>query len=301
MPSLARRSVLPASALAVLAGTSVLVGNPQASAAGPLDLYAHTSPDIGLTDTVTDTAIVTNRTNPQAGGTVTFRLYGPNSVTCSGIPVLVETKPLPATSNAVASSPFMPLLPGTYRWVAHYSGDANNPAVTGSCNAAGQTVQVTLLAPKPYVCRGLEATFVGTPGADRLLGTPGSDVIVARSGDDTISAGGGNDTVCTGYGNDTADGGTGHDTLLGEAGRDTLRGNWGHDTVRGGDDTDTLYGGPGEDTMLGYDGADVVRGGAGNDDLDGGEGPDALRGETGRDHCAGGLGRDVVLTCERVD
>ena len=38
---------------------------------------------------------------------------------------------------------------GTYRWIASYSGDANNAAVAGACNAANESVVVSPVPPPP--------------------------------------------------------------------------------------------------------------------------------------------------------
>ena len=78
--------------------------------------------------TLTDTATVTGRSNPLAGATVTFRLYGPNDATCTGAPVFTSTVPYPVAGGPVTSGPFTPTAPGVYRWLAAYSGDANNAA-----------------------------------------------------------------------------------------------------------------------------------------------------------------------------
>jgi LPXTG-motif cell wall-anchored protein len=48
----------------------------------------------------------------------------------------------------VASGAFTPTVAGTYRWVASYSGDANNAAVSGFCGDAAETVVVS---PTPNV------------------------------------------------------------------------------------------------------------------------------------------------------
>ncbi|MEO8486701.1 MAG: IPTL-CTERM sorting domain-containing protein [Betaproteobacteria bacterium] len=97
---------------------------------------------------ITDTATLSGATNPT--GTITFRLYGPNDATCANPPLF--------TSNAVAvdgngsypSTPsFKPLLAATYRWIASYSGDANNAALSGACNDANENVTVTSPAPPP--------------------------------------------------------------------------------------------------------------------------------------------------------
>jgi hypothetical protein len=92
---------------------------------------------------VSDTATVSGGSNPT--GTVTFNLYGPNDATCSTVPVHTSTVPLVAGS--ATSSAFAPTLPGTYRWIASYSGDANNNAVSGACNDANESVTIT--APPP--------------------------------------------------------------------------------------------------------------------------------------------------------
>ena len=41
------------------------------------------------------------------------------------------------------SGSFTPTIAGTYRWIADYSGDANNPSVTNACNALNENVVVT--------------------------------------------------------------------------------------------------------------------------------------------------------------
>jgi RTX calcium-binding nonapeptide repeat (4 copies) len=93
--------------------------------------------------------------------------------------------------------------------------------------------------PQP-VCRGQEATHVGTGGADAMRGTPGRDVMVGLGGRDEIRARGGNDLVCAGGGSDTVGGAAGNDTLLGQDGNDALA---------GGPGTDRCIGGPGRDTV----------------------------------------------------
>ena len=95
-----------------------------------------------------DTATVSGRINPQPGGTIDFRLYGPNDATCSGVPVFTSLGvSYPVTGGAVTSGVFSPVAAGDYRWVASYSGDQNNVPVAGACNAANEIV--TVLAPPP--------------------------------------------------------------------------------------------------------------------------------------------------------
>jgi len=90
-----------------------------------------------------DTAIVSGRVNPQAGGTIDFRLYGPGDATCGGPPVFESLSiPYPAAGGPVTSAPYTPASAGTYRWIASYSGDASNAPVAGACNDANETVTV---------------------------------------------------------------------------------------------------------------------------------------------------------------
>jgi len=91
---------------------------------------------------LTDTAVVSGLVSP-AGGTVDFRLYGPADASCARPPVFESLgRPVGPDGGAV-SEPFTPTRAGDYRWRAFYSGDANNEAVSGECNAANENVTVT--------------------------------------------------------------------------------------------------------------------------------------------------------------
>ncbi len=107
-------------------------------------------------------------------------------------------------------------------------------------------------------CNGVEATIVGTGGAEVIHGTEGRDVIVGGGGGDTIHGHGGNDLICAGPGDDSVFGGDGNDGIFGDGGHDDVRGDAGDDYVRGG---------PGHDQVHGGRGADRIRGDAGSDQL----------------------------------
>ncbi len=99
---------------------------------------------------LTDKATVSGRVNPQAGATVDFRLYGPADATCSRTPVFQALDaPYPVAGGTVTSSPFTPTKAGTYRWIASYSGDADNAPVTGACNDINETTTVAPTPPPP--------------------------------------------------------------------------------------------------------------------------------------------------------
>jgi hypothetical protein len=91
---------------------------------------------------IRDTATLSRFTTPVTG-TVTFRLFGP-SVTplCTTTPVFTSPA-VSVTPDGMAMSPdFLPSQPGSYYWVATYSGDANNTRVTTRCGDKGETTVV---------------------------------------------------------------------------------------------------------------------------------------------------------------
>lgn len=164
-------------------------------------------------------------------------------------------------------------------------------------------IQPPVAAQAP-LCQGIQATIVGTTGADTLVGTPGNDVIVGLGGADMIMGRGGADLICSGWGADTVFGGDGNDSIFagpgwdeitGGAGDDVLAGGPGRDTLIGNTGGDQLSGGAGPDSLMGGVGADMLRGGAGFDRLVGGDGADSLDGGEGNDTCSF---TDANVACE---
>ncbi|MEY2523762.1 MAG: hypothetical protein QOJ66_2327, partial [Ilumatobacteraceae bacterium] len=95
-----------------------------------------------------DAATVSGRVNPQPGATVDFRLYGPTDTSCTGTPVFATLGvPYPVAGGSVTSAAFTPTSAGVYRWIATYSGDANNFPVSGACGDSSETVSVTPATP----------------------------------------------------------------------------------------------------------------------------------------------------------
>jgi len=130
----------------------------------------------------------------------------------------------------------------------------------------------TVIKPRTSTCRGIQATVVGTAGADRLTGTPGPDVVAGLGGGDSIVGLTGSDLICAGGGNDR---------------------------VAAGPAADRVFGGTGADRLLGRGGPDLLAGNPGNDVLKGNAGRDRLRGGRGADRCVGGSGLDIARGCER--
>ncbi len=79
--------------------------------------------------------VLTDRRRCRGGtaptGNITFRLYGPNDATCAT--AIFTSNAIAVNGNGTYTSApgFTPTAPGTYRWRAFYSGDANNnPVIT---------------------------------------------------------------------------------------------------------------------------------------------------------------------------
>jgi hypothetical protein len=153
----------------------------------------------------------------------------------------------------------------------------------------------------PAMCRGEQATVVGTAGDDRLIGTDGPDIIAGLGGNDVIDGLGGDDLICGGGGDDVIRAGPGDDRLVGGPGSDDLWGDAGADVVQGGGAGDRLIGGPEDDVLKGNGGDDLLQGGEGNDRLAGGAGADVLLGGAGDDRLFGRRGDDFLQGDEGFD
>src|SRR3989441_166010 len=93
--------------------------------------------------TIQDMATLAGGVNP--GGTITFTLYGPfdptadpgtcTNGTAAGSATVTGNGTYPSSAVTVNEG-------GAYRWIASYSGDPNNNAVSTSCGDAGETSTV---------------------------------------------------------------------------------------------------------------------------------------------------------------
>ena len=103
------------------------------------------SADVTIGGSVSDTATVTG-SSPT--GKVTFSLYGPDDVDCSGTATFTSEVDLPAgadDSKTISSGSSTPTLVGTYRWRASYSGDLNNDGAVTACDDPAEDVVITPL------------------------------------------------------------------------------------------------------------------------------------------------------------
>ncbi|HLO34976.1 MAG TPA: hypothetical protein VK194_02800 [Candidatus Deferrimicrobium sp.] len=102
-------------------------------------ISTNASPSVVAGGAIHDTATLAGGFNPT--GTITFRLYGPDDATCAT--QIFSSTVTVAGNGDYDSTAFTTATAGTYRWIATYSGDANNAAAAGACNDANENVLVT--------------------------------------------------------------------------------------------------------------------------------------------------------------
>lgn len=171
-------------------------------------------------------------------------------------------------------------------------------------------------SPKP-LCHGQRATYVGSPGRDRLTYEWSQEtdlgkhpVLALRGGDDVVDFGLNRRRVaiCAGPGDDEinlSDGGFSRSAIVdGGPGADSISPTGSTDEVQL--PPMTMLGGPGDDLLGGGNGDDRIIGGGGADRLFGYWGDDRIDGRAGRDSADGGGDRDhcwsveSVGNCERI-
>ncbi len=89
--------------------------------------------------TMSDTATISTSSEPT--GTISFDLFGPDATTCTGTPVFTSARTIQG-NGSYTSHHFVAATPGVYRWVARYSGDADDPSAATTCDDPAQRVEV---------------------------------------------------------------------------------------------------------------------------------------------------------------
>ena len=125
-----------------LAGGSNVGGCSAAAPGASPTLSTVASPSVALGGSISDTATLVGGAAPT--GTITFNLFGPNDATCTGAVLFTSIVPVNGNGSYTSTS-FTPLVIGTYRWIANYSGDTNNAATANTCNAPNESVLVTAI------------------------------------------------------------------------------------------------------------------------------------------------------------
>ena len=109
---------------------------------------------------IADQATVSGGFNPT--GTVTFNLY--NNSTATGTPLFTDAN-VPLVSGVATSTGYTATATGTDYWVAHYSGDANNNAVSNG--TATEPVRISPASPSINTSQQPASATVGTSIADQ--------------------------------------------------------------------------------------------------------------------------------------
>ena len=160
--------------------------------AGVTTLAAQSGPTIP--GTTSDTATLTAPSPPAVNptGTITFDLYGPNNAACVGPPIFSSTVPVNGAGNyGSGSAPIN--APGTYRWVATYSGDANYLPAATACGDPLETVSFGPAQPT-IVTNATPAVTIGQPISDTATLAGGFN----PTGTITFNLYGPNDPTCAG-------------------------------------------------------------------------------------------------------
>ena len=133
------------------------VANTSVVAAAP-SLTTQASPSVMLGGAISDTATLSG--GASATGTITFRLFGPDDTDCASSPVFTSTVNVNGDGEYL-SGPFTPGQPGTYQFVADYSGDPNNKPAANVCGDPSESVLV--IGPTPTPTPTPSPTPVPTP------------------------------------------------------------------------------------------------------------------------------------------
>lgn len=169
---------------------AVAIGAVPAAAATKPTLKTTASAGVTVGKTISDTAVLSGGDAPT--GSITFKAYPPSQSTCSGAPAFTSTKTV-AGNSTYHSASFTTKAAGTYRFVASYSGDTNNSAVTEPCGSTGESVTVSAVKP----------TITTTASAPVEVGKAISDSAVlaggqAPTGTISFKAYGPDDATCSG-------------------------------------------------------------------------------------------------------
>jgi hypothetical protein len=142
---------------------------------------------------ISDTASLTG-VGATAGGTITFKAYGPDDANCSGTAAFTSQPIAVSGPGNYGSGNFTPTQVGTYRWTASYSGDASNQSATSACNAANESSVVNQAKPK-IVTSATQSATIGSAISDTATL---SDATSTAGGTITFKAYGPDDANCSG-------------------------------------------------------------------------------------------------------
>jgi hypothetical protein len=102
-------------------------------------LETRANQNVTVGSSISDEAILSDA-SADAGGSITFSLYADPTCTTA----IFTSEPVPVDGNGVYGPvSYTPASPGTYRWIARYSGDSKNDPIAGQCNDPGEVDTVS--------------------------------------------------------------------------------------------------------------------------------------------------------------
>jgi uncharacterized repeat protein (TIGR01451 family) len=149
-------------------------GRLYALAKATLQLTTTASGPVTVGWTINDTAHLSGGFGTLSG-TISFDVFAPGDTNCSTPLSPAPTGATVSGAGDYTSGPFTTSALGDYHWIAHYSGDANNKAVSTACGDAGETSTVT---------EGPAIAISKTPHSQTITvgGTAAWRIIVTNSG-----------------------------------------------------------------------------------------------------------------------
>src|SRR5947209_9131286 len=153
--------------------------------------------------TTTDTATLSPPPPPAGAfgapptGTMTFNLFGPFAAgvapVCTGAPFASQTVPVNGGGAYSTPTPVNITAPGTYTWVATYSGDANYIGSSTACGDPSETLTFAAAA-RVIVTQATPTITIGSTASDTATLRGGFN----PTGTITFTAFGPNNPTCTG-------------------------------------------------------------------------------------------------------
>ncbi len=229
---------------------------------------------------VTDSATLSGGYNPT--GTIIFVLFAPN-----GRAVDTESVTVNGDGNYNTPTGYMPSTAGTYQWVASYSGDGNNKAVSTSLKSDPVTVigaGATVIGKTLYLVGGsgddhVQIVAVGSS----VTGSTGVKINADLNGASVASTYSQSFTTIYVYG-------FGGNDSIQEASKLTVP-----TVVNEGDGDDSVQLGNGNNSVTLGNGDDSVMVGNGNNVVVTGNGTDSILAGNGNNLIAAGLGQHTVV------
>ena len=142
-------------------------------------------------DVLNDTAHLSDGSQFDGSGTITFNLYGPSDPNCSGTPAYTETVSADHNGDYTTSNTQLAAdSPGTWNWTAAFSGDSNNTQAVSGCGAESMvigeaSIHILKTADSPQVTAGDPIGFTMTvwnDGSGNAKGVTLTDVLPTNPG-----------------------------------------------------------------------------------------------------------------------